>query len=251
MWFALAVPLALADADRPLLRVDQVARPARFQKVTPGPPARARLKGGGPYVAWVWRDGVIEHYERSEKGRLVESAYFDPHGVGVLTVGWADGRPARAEVPAGDHAAVFDTSAWAWVPWPAEAPVAQLLLPVGADPAAGVAFGAGTLRLDVLPPGADPLSDTFRDGLAATCACQLVDRNAVIVDGAAGVRYLALTQRGLQPELLEIWAVPTPKGTLAAVWATPGVEPEDLGGWARATAPARVVLTIARWERAR
>lgn len=253
MWVALAVTVAVAAADRPLVRAGQTAKPARYAKVTPGPPARARNKGGGAFLAWVWRDGVVEHYHQYDRrGALVETRQFDGHGEPVATVAWVDGAAARVVVHAGARDAELDVRTWTEAGLPTAAPVIRLRLPDTArTPDANgldVALpGGGELRVRVLSGPSAVDSDAFRDGLAETCACVLIDRTTAFVDGRPGVRYLAERWDVHHPAIGELWAVSTPEATLFATWFVPGVSPEDLGGWARATASGRAAMTLARW----
>ena len=253
MWIVVVVAAAVAAADRPLVRADETPRAARYAKITPVAPARARNKGGGAYQAWVWRDGVVEHYQRFDRGKLVEARQFDGHGMPVATTTYTAGAPTAVTVHAGDTDAAFDVTAWTEARLPAAAPVVRLVLPgpgdpLGLDGVEAALPGGGELRVRIVPGPTPVGSNAFREGLADRCACLLVDRTSAFVDGRFGVRYLAERRDVYHPAIGELWAVSTGDATLLVSFFVPGVAPEDLGGWARATAAGRAVMTLARWE---
>lgn len=253
MWVVFAVAVAVAAADRPLVRADETTRAARYAKITPVGPARARNKGSGAYQAWVWRDGVVEHYERYDRGKLVEARQFDGLGAPVATVTYTSGVATQVRVHAGATDAELDVASWTEARLPSAAPLVRLTLPAAGKPLwpDGLEVplaGGGELRVRVVPGPSEVASDAFREGLADRCACLLVDRTSAFVDGRAGVRYLAERRDVYHPAIGELWAVSTPSATLLVSFFVPGVSPEDLGGWARATAVGRAAMTLARWE---
>jgi hypothetical protein len=159
-------------------------------------------------------------------------------------VRWAEGLPAEVVVH-GHAERIVDVKTWADLTLSG----VVLRLPASAKPdengVIAVPIGEGTLRVSIGPAG-DPFSDAYRDGLAETCGCRVVDRTTAFVDGRAGSRYLVAVADPDRALLGEVWAVPFAGGTLLATYLAPGTleatpDPRDV------LAEGYAALALARW----
>jgi hypothetical protein len=257
MWWCVAIALANpATPDPAFYRHGDALTSRRYTKISEGAgPAKARLRNGdGEFLAWVFRDGVVEHYERYQRQRLVESGTFDAHGERVATVKYAGGAPAQVVVAGADAQPLAVTG---WVEHRVVAPppegsrhgtalVLRVPAPPDTDPAAWT-VAEGVFRAGWGPAG-DVWSDGFRTGLGAGCGCTVVDRATTWVGGREGVRYLVEIPGS--PSIGEVWAVPVPGGTVVASFTAPLPDPDPFATGAIATplAAGRAIVAIARWE---
>ena len=216
LWLFEAIATAAPDGD--FLHTADVPKTARYLKVD-GTPPRARLKNAkGPYEAWVWRDGRLARYKRWDGRKLLEDARFDAVGDPVATLRFAEGAVTDVVV----HGRTDVTVAIAG--WSERAfGAATLTLPALEHHGDGSieAWPADGDWHAVWAPVGDPFSETFRDGLFATCACDVVDRFTVFADGRAGAGYL-VRMPGLDvPRLGEVDVFADPSGTLVLAYTAP------------------------------
>jgi hypothetical protein len=238
MWtFFLALASAAPDVD--FLHTSDSPKSARYLKVD-GQPARARLKNAkGPFEAWVWRDGRLARYRLWDGRTLVEEVRFDAVGDRWATLRIADGAVSTVVVHGRTDTEV-DVSRWATFRYGA----ASVRLPeVQHDGDALASWpGDGAFRATWGPTG-DPYSDAYRDGLVATCACEVVDRYTVFADGQAGAAYLVRMPGVATPRLAEVVAFPRPEGTLLIAFSAPtGFDPPGVDDPAARLAMGRAVL---------
>jgi hypothetical protein len=243
-WLLLAAALAAPDA--PLVREEAPIKSSqRYMKVDLGPPAIARWRNSkGTYEVWAFRDGQVEHFRRWDGRKLAEERFFDAVGDAFVTVAWAEGAPTEVTVHGLGGDRVVDTKTWTDTALPGltlRAPSPEL----GADGTLAARTSEGVFRA-AIGPEADVRSDAFRDGLAETCGCRVVDRATAFVDGRTGVRYLVELPDPDAPAVGEIWAVPVPAGTLVATWtAAAPASPAELS---MRLATGRAILALAHWE---
>ncbi len=245
--FWLFAAIATAAPDEDFLRVADTPKVARYLKVD-GSPARARLKNAkGPYEVWVWRDGRLARYKRWDGKKLLEDARFDAVGDPVATLRYADGVVTEVVVRGRTDANV-SIAAWKERAFGA----ATLVLPplehhadgsIEAWPVEGGDWRA------VWAPVGDPFSETFRDGLVATCACEVVDRYTVFADGRAGAGYLVRVPGPDAPRLGEVEAFADVSGTLVLAYTAPtGFDPVGVDDPAVRLAPGRAIVALLRWN---
>jgi len=221
LWITLWLSVAHATPSLPVLRINEPLRDRRYQSVIEGPPPYPRRRASqGPIHGWTFPDGALEHYERLERGKIVERVRYDALGQRISAVHLKAGAPADVVI----GAVTLPVASWtahqlgaATVLAPADARLdgAQLLWTAGDE-------RAGALWLD---ERADILSDAFRDELATFCGCVLVDRWAAWIDGAPGVVYRARMSDLGAPAEAHVWAVSRPTGTLLFTSIAPSQQP--------------------------
>jgi hypothetical protein len=175
-----------------------------------------RRKSGGNYVAWETQGGVVVRYQKLQGGAPVEDHLFDAAGYPLATVTYQGGAPTSAKI-AGHP--VQDVSFAGWSKQ--EVPGATMWLPSAPSARSGGGARVEALggRVDVwLEQKIDPLSDAFRDGLAAGCGCVVVDRVTAWVDGRLGVRYRMMLPGKVPQDAVDLWAVELPQGTFVLTY---------------------------------
>ena len=215
--------VAAADpdaADVPLVHAGETPRHrlyAKVEEVKGRAQARWRRKQDAEFHVDELEDGTIVRVRRMAKGGIVEDRRYDAGGGLLVTIVYgADHLPERGVV----HSQPEQT-----VPldgWTVHA------LPGGrmAAPSPPVDIPGGSVRLEVLDgeldvwkgPAADPLSDAFREGIAAGCGCSIVERAVAWVDGRPGVRYRLLVPDTGPSDPVDLWAVPVPDGLWLATF---------------------------------
>lgn len=150
---------------------------------------------------------------RKRGGAIVEVLRHDALGRPVTTTAWRGGAPVSVTVhePA---EVVVDVAAWEPVeagPWVVRTP-------------GGLAFEVDGAEIAVAHVGAegDPLTEAFRWGLEAACACVLEGRTTASVGGHPAVRYRVRLPDPDVPRLGELWAVDGGPGTLVVRSLTAG-----------------------------
>lgn len=244
--------IALAGPESPFARRGETPQPRRYERWEADPPARVGGRSAaGAIEAWTFRDGVVEHarFEDPRTRLLMESRSFNDRGEPLVTARFREGRPWDAVIHGiGDHT----VSIADWIPQRLDGAV--VLGPPGAVVADGLTAWPtpkGTFYAQVSGP-ADVTSDLFRDGLATTCGCALVDRSTAYIDGKPGVHYLARIPDGTTALVAEIWAVPFQGGTLYANFVAPQAGPEFPGpDLAESLAYGRAMVHLIQWEKQR
>lgn len=214
MWWW-AVDNARADENAALYRINEPVSSRRYTRVD-GQPAIARWRNQkGPFEAWTFADGQVEHYRRYDGRKLIEEAWFDADGDRFASIDVAantvlvHGR-TDVSVPIGSWPAQAWGSIVIHAPW------------VTSDADHLEATFDDGLRFRLAWASAeDVTSDAFRDGLQSRCACELVDRAAGFTPLGRGVRYLVLRPEVGQPRLGEVWAVPVGDRVLLAAYDAP------------------------------
>ncbi len=236
MWgMAAWAAIAVARPDEPFPRRDEPVVVRRFQRVDG---ARARYRNSkGSFEVWAFPNGDIEHYRLWDRKKLVEQRWFNALGDPLVSVNYVDMNPIVAIVHGGeDHSVAVehwvDTSFGPWrIPAPNADQAGSWDLPE--------LHAQSTWTTDVL----DVWSTPFQQGLLLGCACILLDRTTAWVDGRIGARFILHAPSASDPQLGEVWAVPSPEGTLIFSYSAPGTPDEpDIAG-PLATGRAMMVLT--------
>lgn len=245
LWLFAAIALAAPDED--FLHTADVPKTARYLKVDGAPP-RARLKNTkGEYEAWVWRDGRLFRYRKWDGRTLVEDARFDAVGDRFATLRYVDGAVAEVVVHGRTDMSV-PIAAWHER---ALGAVTLTLPPVEhrADGSLEAWPADGGDWRAVWAPVGDPFAESFRDGLFATCACEIVDRYTVFADGRAGAGYLVRIPGPDAPRLGEVDAFADPSGTLVLAYTAPtSLAPVGVDDPAVRLAPGRAIVALVRWN---
>jgi hypothetical protein len=248
MWL-LSLNLAFAIPDAPFPRHGEDLVVKRYSRVDGDGPLRPRTRNAnGPIEAWTFPDGTIEHYARYERRTLIAEHRFDATGQPLTTTRFVEGAPIEVDV----HGAATTT------------------VPVGSfsehhlggaalrAPGAPVTTGdvsvwasdEGWFRMRWLPASSDVFTDAFRDGLAAECACTLLDRTTAWIDGRPGVRYLVRMPDRDRPLEGEVWAVPTDGVTLLVSFLARHADGADRGDLSARMALGRAIVSMLRFEEA-
>lgn len=196
--------IAAANPDRPLARPGEAVT-ERVYAALPGPPYTPKWRNKrGRFRCEVWPDGVAARcVERAEGGGEVLWR-FDAAG-GLRSKVVRAERPTAVTLGRAPDAPI-DVSGWqahvlggwrAWLP-PGEVSTDDGVLRWRGD---GVQASLSTTEA----PGADPRDPMFRDALAASCACVLVDRTTEDLDGRHGVRYRFTLPDPDGPRVGEAW----------------------------------------------
>lgn len=204
MILALCAGFALASPEQPFPRIDERIRDRRYAEISGDGPAYGRYRRrSGPIHAWTWTDGIVEHYERLEGGRVVEVRRYSASGQQMSAVVFAaSGAPATVHV----GGAPLDVSGWG------VRTVAGVTITAPGEPEVqgqAITWGGDDWRLTALPfpEAADPFSDAFRDALASHCGCTLLDRTTTWLDGRPAARYQVRLPDPDGAKVGELWAV--------------------------------------------
>lgn len=211
MILALCAGLVMASPEQPFPRIDERIRDRRYADISGDGPAYGRYRRrSGPIHAWTWTDGVVEHYERLDGGRVVEARRYSASGQPMSTVLFAtSGAAASVEV----GGTPVDVSGWA-----AQTVAGVTLTAPGKPEAQGdaITWAGDGWRLTALPfpEAADPFSDSFRSALASHCGCTLLDRTTTWLDGRPAARYQIRLPDPDGAKVGELWAVRSAEHTL-------------------------------------
>jgi hypothetical protein len=251
-WLAIALA-----APGEFLRTRDSQYVRQFTNVN-GDPARGHWQNPkGPYQAWTFRDGVVERYRKFGPHNIVEERTFDALGGPVVTTTWEAGNAKSATVHGiVDRALSLDGWTWQnvgpmWILAPKEAAPESPEAP--ATTPAGLRIRSPQLYLELrwVDGTPDVFSDGFRDALASTCACQIVDRATGFIANRAGARYLVVTPDPAGSRLGERWAVQGPQGKVLLVsYDVPMIldgTPVADDRYPAALAVGRTMLATAKW----
>lgn len=215
-----AVAAAATEEAPPLAHAAEAPRQrfyAKVEEVDGKASARWRRKSDGEFQVDELEDGTIVRVRRMAKRAVVEDRRYDASGRALVTVSYgADALPERAVIHSQPEATV-ELGTWTIH----ELPGGRI-----AAPSAPVDLPGGSVRLDVLEgeldvwfgPAADPMSEAFRQGIAAGCGCTIAERAVTWVDGRPGVRYRLLVPDTGPSEPVDLWAVPVPAGLWLATF---------------------------------
>lgn len=205
MWWLLLHAIA-----NDLGRHDQPIKEVRYTKVEGDGPAVGKWRNSrGPFLAWQFPDGQIEHVETWDGKVRTTTRSFGSDGRPEATVDWATGRVTVHFAPP----VVVDTSGWV------ELVVGGLSL--RAPPtllAAGDRVWSGGGLSVALQPAADPFIDTFQAEVAATCGCAIEARRTAWIAGHPGL-HLRLER---PDRTADLFAVPLADGLLVLASSADG-----------------------------
>ena len=196
-----------AGPDAPFARIGDEIKVRRYDRVTKVPPIRARWRRrSGTVEAWVFPDGVVEHFRRYKRRKVVSEHRFDSAGAPLTSVALGDNGPTEVMVHGPDDQAI-EVSGWV----SHELAERVFLLPVPPsetnDNGASWTLEDGTFTVEQVE-SANPFDDTFRDDLVATCGCRLIDRATAFIDGRPAARYRFRLPDVNAPEEGHLWALP-------------------------------------------
>ncbi len=202
--FCLYMGLASAAPDQPFPRLEERIRDRSYGEVRGEGPVYGRYRRrSGPIHGWTWPDGVVEHYERLEDGRLVEVRRFGPSGKPLSAVVFgAQGTPVSVKIGDND----VDVSGWG-VRTVAGVTLMAPGVPETVDGAVTWSAEGWSVTALAFAEAADPFSDAFRDALASHCGCTLLDRTTTWLDGRPAARYQVRLPDAGVPQVGELWAV--------------------------------------------
>ena len=229
---------ALAQVEPSYRRIDDVLSVRTGHEVRGDGPARVSGRRGA-IRAWVFPDGHVEHYLRTENGIPAELIRYDSRLAKHVSVIYAESRPASVVV----HATPPHTVAvqdWSEL----ELEEARLRLPSGSDPAAGVSVGEGRFRAQWTP--LDEIRGTdLLDDLEQSIGGRVIANDTVWIDGAAGVRITLDVPHPTAPMVAEAWAIPRDQRLFLATWTAPrGDAPLSLD----TLATGRAAMALVTWQ---
>lgn len=198
----------------------------------------ARLYGRrGALRAWVFPDGHVEHYVRTERGQRTELVRFDGRLAHHLTVRYEDDAPVEVLVR-GQPDQTVDVSGWV----PAELDAASLRVPpsVVTD---GV-LTAGGFSATWLP-GHDVVSAGFVEAIEAQVGGRVLATATAWIDRSPSVRLTLSLPDPDAPEVAEAWAVPRGEQLFLATWRAPkGEAPLSID----TLAEGRAIMALVSWQ---
>jgi hypothetical protein len=184
--------------------------------------------------ARIFPDGVIEHAEISLGRREREVRRYDAAGHLLTTAHYREGSPSEVVVHIPEETRL-DVSAWE-----------EHGLP-GVTLRAPPETTGHQLTWQVVPGAGDPLSDEYRDGLLAACACLVESRTTAWIDGRPGARYRVRLLDPDAPWTGEIWAARSEESVLLVSAMVPARADGAPEGGMAALAVGRATVALARW----
>lgn len=235
----------VAQADpwtgSPVPRAGEQPTPDSYGRIDglEGGPATARWRRSrGPYRAWLFADGQVEHFEKLSGERVPEERYYAASGELAVAIERPEEGPTRLIV-ALEQPTTLIASGWE----PHRLGPVELELPPGATGDARRLMVEGedwALLASLESIVAQPLAADFVDGLRATCGCELLDATAVWLDGQPGVRFLTRPLIVDPPQLAELTILPLEEHTLMLAYRVARDAP------ASERARGRAILALAR-----
>lgn len=219
-------------------RVDEVLRVRRYARIDDhGHPQWRRRRG--PIEGWTFPDGSVEHWNRWERGAVVETRRFNAASLPLTTVHYGEG-PTSVTVH-GRLDQTIDVSGWTTH----ELAGARIRVPHGPDRGA---IDGGEYSVSSLG-ATDPFDETFAAGLSVACGCIVLDRTTTWLQGQPAARFQIYIP-GTQPRAGEVWAIPRVGADILAVTWTSSVDSRVLSeGVDLATlAPGRAILALVELE---
>lgn len=233
LWL-LTIAWAQEPPTYPRFDAELSVRPA-YRVVGDGP---ARLYGRrGAIRAWVFPDGYIEHYVKTEGGKRTELVRYDGRLAHHLTIRYDGDRPAEVLVR-GQPDQTVDVSTWE----PAELDGATFVLPTTTT-TDGVLVAGGYAATWV--PAANVLGADFIADVESQVGGRVVTTATAWIDRSPGVRLTLSLPHPESPEVAEAWAVPRDDRLFVATWRAPrGTAPLSLD----TLAEGRAIMALVSWQ---
>ncbi|MBT3217816.1 MAG: hypothetical protein HN348_01885 [Proteobacteria bacterium] len=237
MWLLIWGAMTLANPDRPFPRLEDETQARRYDRVEGEGPLRPRWRRrDGRILAWTFRDGTIEHYERYEGRQVVEEHRFDAVGDPLSTIHFSENKPQKVVI---HRFAEVDVSSWQ----DHSLGGLQILTPTTPSVDGGrhtISLTNGTFIAEPVKGPADPFADDFARGLEETCRCLIVDRSTRWIDGRPSAHYHLYMPHPDVPQTGELWATSVNNMVMLLLWSTSQEASHKETG--------RAIVALARWE---